>query len=169
MIYCLIVYLSIDYKGVHVKQYEVLDINKQDYFCSVRVKEVEKDKVELGNVTLSGVKRIVKNIDFPMSAFEKLKVGQNILVLQSKLSKDYVYLYPGGVYFKVKPASDDKYSCKYYLRNLPGVFSHRFDRAVLKAVLLCECKRRGVFPSLIARRNLQRLFSYKGFSALERQ
>ena len=165
---CLIKYLSSGYKGVYVKKYEILDVNNQDYLCSVRVKEVENDKFELGNVTFSGVKRTVKNIDFPICASGKLKVGQNIFVLQSKLSKDYVYLYRDGVYFNIQPASDDRYSCKYYLRNLPGVCDHRFDRAVLKAVLLCECRRRGIFPSLIARRNLQKLFLRKGLVVPEK-
>ena len=104
----------------------------------------------------------------PISVAEKLKVGKNIFVLESKVSEDYVYLYRDGVYFKVKPASDDKYSCKYYMKNLPGVFNSKFDKAVLKAILLCECKRRDVQASLIAWRNLQRLFLHSGFSMPEK-
>lgn len=143
-----------------MKKYKILDVNGQDYFCSVRVVEEQPHTVELDGIKLSGIIRITKTIDLPISAAKKLMVDQNIIVLQSKLSEDYVYLYRGGICLRIKPASDDKYSCKYYIKNLPGLFNgFKLDRTVFKAVLLCECKHRNIRPSLIARRNLQKLVS----------
>ena len=152
-----------------MKKYEILDVNNQDYFCSVRVAEEHPHTVKLDSLTFSGLKRITKTIDLPAVAAQKLKVGQHIIVLQSKCSEDCVYLYRDGVYLKTEPASDDKYSCRYYIRNLPGIFNgFKLDRAVFKAILLCECKRRNVWISLFARRNLQKLVAYKDLLTPER-
>ena len=155
--------------GDNMKKYEILDVQNQDYFCSVRVAEEHPHTVKLDSLTLSGVKRITKTIDLPAGAAQKLKVGQHIIVLQSKCSEDYAYLYHNGVCLNTEPVSDDKYSCGYYIKNLPGIFNEcKLDRIVFKAVLLCECKRRNIRASLFARRNLQKLFARDGFVAPER-
>ena len=152
-----------------MKKYEIVEINNQDYFCSVRVAEESPHNVNLGYAMLSGVLRIKKTIDLPASAAGKLKTGQNIFALQNKLAKDYVYLYRDGVCLKMKPVSDDKYSCRYYIQDLPGIFNgFKLDRLLFKTVLLCECRRRNIRPSLIAHRNLQKLVARQGFAASER-
>ncbi len=155
--------------GVDMKKYEIVEINNQDYFCSVKIAEECPHNVKLGDMMVSGVLRIKKTIDLPINAAKKLKTGQNIFALQNKISKDYVYLYRDGVCLKVKPVSDDKYSCRYYMQDLPGIFNgFKLDRFVFKAVLFCECRRRNIRPSLIARRNLQKLVARQGFAELER-
>jgi hypothetical protein len=151
-----------------MKKYEIQSVMVQDDVCRVSVKYTENQNVELGDLTMSGKGITKKTIELPISAAEKLKVGKNIFVLENKISEDYVYLYRDGVCFKVKPASDDKYSCKCYIKNLPGVFDSKLDKAVLKVLLLCECKCRDIRVSLIAWRNLQRLFLHKGLSTLEK-
>ena len=152
-----------------MKKYEIVEVNNQDYFCSVGVAEERPHNVKLGDATLSGAIRIKKTIDLPASAAKKLQPGRNMFALQNKLAKDYVYLYRDGVCLKIKPVSDDKYSCRYYIKDLPGIFNGgKLDRFVFKAVLFCECRRRNIRPSLIAHRNLQKLVARQGFAISER-
>ena len=93
-------------------------------------------------------------------ATDKLHPKKHVTILRDKFLsiEDYVYLYHGGMQMHTMPAFLDKYSCKLYIENLPGLFDYgRLDRAIFKIALWRECERRGITPSFTAWHNLQNI------------
>ena len=93
-------------------------------------------------------------------ATDKLRPARRVTILRDKFLsiEDYVYLYRGGMEMHTMPANLDKYSCKLYIENLPGLFDYgRLDRAIFKIALWRECERRSITPSFNAWHNLQNI------------
>lgn len=101
------------------------------------------------------------------STTTELESGDHITILQDKFLsiEDYVYLYPGGMQMQTVPAWADKYSCRIYIKNLPGLFDcGKLDRVLFKIALLRECGRRGIAPSFRAWHNLQNIMMHRAKS-----
>lgn len=155
-----------------MESYKIKDIVCDDFGCSVVIGKQSKKNIKLGNATLNGNLSVVRTINLPAKAEPKLQVGQKIVALQDKHYgvEDYVYLYNGGVSFNMKPASYDKYSCKCYIENLPNLFKDgKLDRMRFKMVMVRECVRRGLVPSVVAWRNLRNVFLWDTYSPLVRE
>ena len=155
-----------------MESYKIKDVVCDDFGCSVVIGKQNKKCIKLGDARLNGTLSVSKTIDLPKNAAPKLEVGRKIVALQDKHFgiEDYVYLYNGDVYFNAKPASYDKYSCKCYIENLPGLFSNgKLDRLKFKTVIMRECLRRGFVPSVAAWRNLRNVFLWDAYSPLIRE
>lgn len=155
-----------------MESYKIKDIVCDDFGCSVVIGKQSKRCFKLGDATVKGKMSVSKTIDLPAKAESNLKVGQKIVALQDKHYgvEDYVYLYNGGVSFNMNPASYDKYSCKCYIENLPNLFKDgKLDRMRFKMVMVRECLRRGLVPSVVAWRNLRNVFLLDAYSPLVRE
>ncbi|MCQ2572133.1 MAG: hypothetical protein MJ165_04040 [Alphaproteobacteria bacterium] len=155
-----------------MESYKIKYIVCDDFGCSVVIGKQSKQCFKLGDATVKGKMSVSKTIDLPAKAESNLKVGQKIVALQDKYFgiADYVYLYHGGMSFNMKPASYDKYSCKCYIENLPNLFKDgKLDRMRFKMVMVRECLRRGLVPSVVAWRNLRNVFLLDAYSPLVRE
>ena len=155
-----------------METYKIKDIVCDDFGCSVVIGKQNKKCINLGDARLNGTLSVSRTINLPKNAAPKLKVGQKIVALQDKHFgiEDYVYLYNGDVSFNMKPSSYDKYSCKCYIENLSGLFwDGKLDRLKFKTVIMRECLRRGLVPSLSAWRNLRNVFLWDAYSPLVRE
>jgi len=151
--------------------YNIKSVVCDDSYCSVMGERTEKKSIVFGNAKLSGTLRVSKMVMLPKKTFKNLRGGQKFFVLQDNILniEDYAYVYRGGMVFHTKPASYDKYSCKCYLKSLPGIFSSgKLDRAVFKIAIARECCNRGLIPSLVAWRNLRNVWLWDAYSYLIR-
>lgn len=148
---------TIFYQKVFVVQkYKIKNIYDDGVFCSVMA---------------VNSKNVLKTVDLPRSDAKKIKNGDKIWVVQDAALgiEDYVYLYHKGLCFHIKPVSFDKYSCRYYIKNLPGLFDDfKLDRAVFKIALVRESLRLGRLPSMKAWRNLQNVCLLRTYAPLMR-
>ena len=154
-----------------MESYKIKDIVCDDFGCSVVIGKQSKKCFKLGDAKVNGKLSVSRTIDLPAKAVTKLQVGKKIVALQDKHFgiEDYVYLYNGEISFNAKPASYDKYSCKCYIENLPNLFKDgKLDRMTFKIVIMRECLRRGLVPSVVAWRNLRNVFLWDAYSPLVR-
>ena len=155
-----------------MRVYKIENIARGDAFYSVAISGTSKHVVKLNCVTMRGTLKTFRTINIPKKVAGKLKVGQRMYVIQDKFydSDDYIYLYRGGMVFNYKTVTNNKYACEQYIKNLPGLFDNfKLDRAICKLALMRECVRRDIMPSLVAWRNLRKVFLSDAYAPLMRE
>ncbi|MBO7645239.1 MAG: hypothetical protein J6S57_02975 [Alphaproteobacteria bacterium] len=141
-----------------MQKYKVKDIYNDDASCSVAIFCSQRYSVKLGCLTKQGILTTTKIIDLPRKVGDTMKIGDKVCVCQNKDSEDFAYIYRDGIYMLKWPVSCDKYSCKCFIKNLPGVFDgFKLDRATFKIAIARDCLKRDFFPTLIAWRNLRKM------------
>ncbi len=147
--------LEFFYQGFIVQRYKIERIYRDSYFGTAEI----------------GVRGSQKTFYVSGKCINNLKIGGKFNVISDKMlgMDDRVYMFRGGYCLPVGPVGYDKFSCKCYLEDLPGLFdSFKLDRIAFKVAIARECFRHDCLPSLVAWRNLRKVCLLRAYAPLMR-
>ena len=93
----------------------------------------------------------------------QFKAGKRIVVMRDKFNgiQDIAYVCGGSLCLEVRPRIVNEHDCNLIVDAVPGLFAcARMDRAVLKLVLMRECKKHKIPVSLAAWKNMKNLLDH---------